>query len=516
MKLTQKENSGIFRADLLLEKFLGWFSGNKIPFFATVLIGILAHGFVMANKLLNHDELASLFSKGATVSSGRWGLALTSYLIPDYSMPWINGVLSILLIAVAVCLLVELFCIRSKALQVLLGGLVITFPSLTGIFSYMFTAPSYALAFLLAVTAVCLASRGNRWGNRIGAIACLVLSLGIYQAYIAVAASMFVLYMIWLLYTRRAEAKETIARGVGYVLVLLAGLVVYWMVNQLALMITGTQTNSYAVNARSDESILFRLVYAYYAFAKSLITGAGGMMPTVWNRCLHILSLVVILAELFFQRKADKFSFNNLLLAALVCLLPLAINSIYLLVSRDAVHTLMMYGQVAVYVFAAFVLDNAAPAEKQRKLRGVMALIVVICMVLLIISCVYFANSAYLNLHLQYENTYAMCNNILTQMQMTPGYTAQTPLLLAGFYPEAAYTEHFTQHFIVAGLRGISINSWSREFFFPYYCGVEIPMATEEQAAAVQSTAAYAQMPCYPNAGSVQMIDGIMVVKLSN
>ena len=34
------------------------------------------------NKLLNHDEIESLFGKGATITSGRWGLEPVKLLFP--------------------------------------------------------------------------------------------------------------------------------------------------------------------------------------------------------------------------------------------------------------------------------------------------------------------------------------------------------------------------------------------------------------------------------------------------
>ena len=79
------------------------YKNNKTPFLAALFTGLLAHGFAFTNKLLNHDEIESLFGKGATVTSGRWGLELVKLLFPDWSMPWIYGIISVVLLAVSVC-----------------------------------------------------------------------------------------------------------------------------------------------------------------------------------------------------------------------------------------------------------------------------------------------------------------------------------------------------------------------------------------------------------------------------
>ena len=90
-------------------RFLTWLWENKVPFFSSLIFGLIAHMFVITNKLPNHDDVIYLFGKGATVSSGRWGLELLRQVIPDYSMPWLHGITSLLLLSVSICIIVELF-----------------------------------------------------------------------------------------------------------------------------------------------------------------------------------------------------------------------------------------------------------------------------------------------------------------------------------------------------------------------------------------------------------------------
>lgn len=73
--------------------------GYKLPFIATLLFGLAAHAFAMTNKLPFDDEAIYLFGKGTTTESGRYGLELLRLIMPDYSMPWIYGLISLLLIS---------------------------------------------------------------------------------------------------------------------------------------------------------------------------------------------------------------------------------------------------------------------------------------------------------------------------------------------------------------------------------------------------------------------------------
>ena len=48
-------------------------------FFASVMVwGVLAHGTVLFNKIGFFDEMLYMFNVGATYTSGRWMLGITS------------------------------------------------------------------------------------------------------------------------------------------------------------------------------------------------------------------------------------------------------------------------------------------------------------------------------------------------------------------------------------------------------------------------------------------------------
>ena len=168
---------------------------NRAPFLTAVLAGLAAHMFMFTNKLVNHDDIEALFYKGATITSGRWGLELSSLVLPNWSMPWIYGILTLLMIAVSVCVMLRLLGIHSKLSHILLAAVVVSFPSLTGTYCFMFTSAAYGIAFLLAVLSVWFYQKGGPLFVSLAAFS-LVLCLSIYQAYVAVAASLFVLLMI--------------------------------------------------------------------------------------------------------------------------------------------------------------------------------------------------------------------------------------------------------------------------------------------------------------------------------
>ena len=137
-------------------------------------------------------------------------------------------------------------------------------------------------------------------------------------------------------------------------------------------------------------------------------------------------------------------------------------------------------------------------------------------MAVVIICNTYFANEFSLYNYLMKENVTSFYTSILTQVYETPGFAEGAELALIGEPPEfpvernACYTrDEFT-------LPGNPVDSSAiAPFIIRYYIGSDIPLADDDTIAALMDTAEFAEMPVYPYYGSVRMIDGTVVVKLS-
>ena len=384
----------------LLERIFQFLHISRFSLMPALVSGFLAHGFCFTNKFINHDEIYNLFGKGATVDSGRWGLGALDSIFPNYSMPWIHGILTIVLIAAGVCLIAHILEIRNPLLQALLGGAIVVFPLWTSTFSFMFTSSSYAVAFLLAVLSVWVfvnvKKRPVAW-----LISCLMLifSVGIYQAYIAIAASFFVLLMVQRLMEQN-DAAKVFRFGVGCVAMMGVSLVVYYAIAFMAVKLSGGEFLVYAVE--QETGILFRIALAYNGFIKALTSGYYGFVDTGLSFVSHLLGVALCIG--FGIRELIVLKENKKRILFLVCivLLPLSMNCLFLISTTQIIHSLVLYSFISLYVLAAILLDRAE-GVKLLWLRDV----VVICLLLTVVSNVFTANKVYLKLHLQYEQAYA-------------------------------------------------------------------------------------------------------------
>lgn len=511
---------------LLLERLAHWAAAqireNLLSLLSSGIFGILAYFFAFTNKLVNHDEVHSLFSKGATVESGRWGLGALDSLFPNYSMPWIYGVLTVAIMAVAICLILRIFRIQNRTLQVLLSGCILVFPSLIGTFGYMFTSPPYALSFLLAVVSVWAVQRENKW-YLLPALGCLVLSVSIYQSYIAIAASLLVLVLMRQLLDG-AEAGRVLKNGIFYVVFLVAALAAYFAATQVVFRITGTSFGAYASDnlTLSLSTILSGAALAYRNFLAFFTDRFHGLIPTPLSQAAHFACLAAgaLLLVLWLVSRTRKDWGRIALMLLLTALLPLAVNCMYMITSAASIHTLVLYGFAAFYIFCALLADRCLTAPLSgrlfRELRCIACNLLPLALALVLTINIYTANRAYLNLHLRYENAYAFYSSVLTELRQTPGFDENTQLAILGTYegPDF-YEEQFADISAITGVKGFLPDSYSAQRFLEYYLGTELPFASPEVAAAIAATEEYRSMPCYPYYGSVKKFGNTMVVKLS-
>ena len=494
---------------------------NAVPLISSAVFGALAYLFAFTNKLVNHDEVQSLFMKGATVDSGRWGLGVLDTIFPNYSMPWIYGVITLALMAVSVCLILNLFQIKNKVLQALLAGSIVVFPSLIGTFGYMFTSSSYGLSFLLAVLGVWLICKPH-WLWALPAGVCMVLSLSIYQSYIAVAASLLVLVLIQKL-LQGDKFLPVLLRGIWFVAFLIASLAVYYIGTQVVLKITGVEMNSYASGSitLSLSTLPSAVALAYESFGKFFTEGHRGLILTPMSQLMHwvvLASIAFFLLVLLRRKKADLPA--ALLLPVLLGLLPLAINCMYLITSDDSIHTLVLYGFVSVYILAVILAEEVLPLDLAKKIpelcrRGALDLLT-LALGLILISNIYIANEAYLHMYLRYENTFAFYTSLVTDLRHTPEFTRDSKLAVIGNWEKPEfYEEQFGFLRQLTGVHGIAPDSYSRNRFLEYYIGADLNFPEEAEMAAIQSSPEFVEMACYPYHGSIRMIGDTLVVKLS-
>jgi hypothetical protein len=495
------EKLGIWLRDIYLK--------NRTPFLAAIISGLLAHMFMFTNKLVNHDDIEALFTKGATVTSGRWGLEAAKLLFPDWSMPWIYGVITLVLIAISACIMLNVLDIRSTLMRIILPVLAVTFPSLVGTYCFMFTSAAYGLAFLLCVLSVYMYKRGGL-ANTLLAIMALVLGLGIYQAYIAITASLFVLIMIKAAMAAEKSVWQIVLYGLKALAMMLAALAVYYAITLLVFKFTGAEFNSYVLdNVNSQASIPGKVRMAYDNFIYVFKYRNFYLISTETSRYIHIALLALMAVGLVLVALQNKKPLHIVLLAVLVLLLPLSINCMYLMMSSQSIHTLVLYSFICFYFLGAIIVEqlNGKSALLAKDLTAVLLGVV-------IVANVYFANMTYLKIYLNYENATAFYSSMIAQIKDTEGFDENSKLAIIGQQDNLLYSFPELDTNLLLGPSADLINIYSRDNFFKEYLGFNIAFADDEELEEISQTTEFEEMAEYPYYGSVKKIGDYIVVKL--
>lgn len=503
----------------IYNKFERWYKKYIKVFLFILFIGLLAHTFAFTNKLLNHDELNCLFSKGGTYTLGRWGLELISLIFPDISMPWYIGIISLILISFSACIISEIFNIKSNLIKVLIGGIMITFPTITATFTYMFTAGSYAVAIFLSVFAVYLCSK-DKWYLYIIGIISLVLSLSLYQAYISISASLLLLTLLIKAQKENSTFKAVIILALKYLLFLLLSLACYLIITNIINNLLHVQFTSYQganqMGKITLSTILQGIINCYLTPIEIFFNNWNGLLYSKLLKILYgILCVFDVIIILIYINKSRKINIINAFLIILFTLtLPISINMLYILNPQVSMHTLMVYGNIIIFIIPFLLYEEI----KKEKFISMIKNISIIFSIFIIFEYITLANECYTRLFLTYENTYAFYNTLVTRIEENENFNSGTKVALIGKYNGDLlnnYDGFFKDTFQITGIRNAHqlITTYSNMNFLRNYIGINFNFATETEINEIKKTEEYNKMNTYPYNNSIQMINGILVVK---
>lgn len=502
---------------------------KKCAIITTFLFGLLAHGPIMFKKLAKQDDILYMFIGGETFSSGRWMLfaaeKLKNLLFQDsvYNIPTFNVVFSLCCIAVAACIIIDLFDIKLINLCILLSGIMVCIPVMASMYAYMFTAQFFSLAILFAVAGSSLVLTKKQWYWILLGIFLMTLSVGIYQAYIPLMLCIFLFGMIKQF--SEADTREKQKRAFFRIMILGISCVGFLLLNtvilNICLKITDIKLSGYkGIGYATKTPLMIYLSRAVFAYKEFLLPQKGtfyDILPGSSHAlylCVHLLTVIFYACFLFSVWKKSKLSGIMILLMGLM--VPLVVNFIFVMVDETYCYVLMEYGYVMYFVFFIWIFENV-----QEQFRSVIKKIsggIVSCILFLfvIIFC-RFDNLCYMKLEITQAQMTRYFTTLVTRMQDADGYDASMPVAYIG---KPRISENDTTITEIQELNHIHVSpffgfreSLPHEHWrqlmnvFLAFKAWEVDPAELETLPEVQA------MPSYPNKGSIKVIDDTLVVK---
>lgn len=497
-------------------------SETRIAFFTTFIVGLLAHMMALTFDIPNHDGLASMYFDQNMITSGRWFLTVACAISSYYTIPWLIGILSLIYLSVANCFLVNFLGIENRIFIGLSGALLVTFPSLAGNFAYVFTMDGYMMGVLLSIVAVWCVEKFPKFGFLFGAAA-LGFSMGIYQSYVAIAI-LLTMYGIGRILMTEKKAKEKLTGILKYVGMGAIGAAFYYVMLRILLAVQGKELDTYqGISGMADGNgagllgtvkLMYKDFITFSFNSHVFMPDALGAVVTVLLLVTATVSFVLIAKERGLLKKPLFYVFTLIFVIALPC----AMNAILLISTDVTYHVLMRYQWAFLLICALAIVEGTG--KKQKTPVRLLWMATIFCTVL----CFEYAvtdNIAYSNLQKRYEKTYAYCVRLLDRIEQTDGYYHGMPVAMVGVvgqdnFPNSDVTEPVTGSIIGTTGDFMLFKPENYQDFFKHFLGADVNFMSSDCVSDFYYEDFYAEMPSFPDNGSVKIVDGVMYVKTEN
>lgn len=501
-------------------------------FIAVMVTGVLAHGYALFNRISYHDNAACLFSLGGTYESGRWALGfiydIQMKTTKLFSVPVFNGLLSILFIALSAMLIVELFHIKSRIWAAFIGIIMVVYPVVTSIFSFMFTAWEYFLALYLAVLAACVLEKKRSFIGFVESVIILSVSLGLYQAFFAVTICLFLTSMFMdVINDRISSVKEYVLRGLLALCQLVTGLGVWAIIRALTLTIKHIEPAKYKGMNEGYSLSAFpnQVVEAYRAFFSF---SQEGINATLYLRAFTAVVVAATIIQIVYALivAKQKASVKWISLVGLA-LLPLAMNVVYILSTSEEYHvdTLMLYGNIIIFILPVLLIEWMEQighyGELFTKAITCITWVQIVVIAVLSVGYTYMDNAAYMKGEIAVEQATAYFTELVANIKATDGFDDDMEIVFVGWdkLEDATNAKVDTDD----QLEAIKLEKFPRftdiityggsRYFMQEHLGFGNDLLIEDDGT-IAAQADVQAMPTYPNDGSIKVLDNKIIVKL--
>ena len=493
----------------------------KTVFFCVFAFGLVAHGYCYFNGNFSHDSLFDLYelSPEPMISVGRYIRPVYRLIRGDFALPVISGFLFMLFMALSIYLLTDILPIRKKLFLVLTCGILMTNYSVTLLnATYIHDADSYGFALLLVLLGIYITVKFKR--GIFFAPLLYVVSLGLYQAYMNVAIFIFLLLALVTL-LEGADVKQVYLKGLFQMISVGAGMAIYFIGYKVVLLITGiSQSDGYnsvsKTGGLSIRNIAHRLYYCLKSELEWLIYPRNRVTWLITGITFILMAAMIwLVIRLLFRMKSSKKPIPGVI--GIFAMMPFGINFITIL--SNQYHELttfsLFFFYILLFVLIELYLKNSDRAKISNNITYFCAMLLCI---IVFDNCIY-SNQVYLKKDMENASTLSVLTRIIDRMEETEGYVpGETECAFIGILDEGPLNQHRAGfNYNTGGLWYNFNTSYPDTYpvYMNYYLDYPMTFVSSEKRTALQNSPEVQNMPFFPAKDSVKMVDGVLVVKLS-
>ncbi len=529
--------------DRLVCKAKQKFENNKSTFLfcvlVTFIVGLITHAYMYFQDSFSHDSLNEFYGYEYIEQKIRVG----RFLVPIYRMltrsnltlPWLIGVYSLLWISMSVFLTVKLFNVKSKIFMSLISGIFTVNITVIGTTAtYMHDADVDMFALFMSVLAVFIWCRYKK-GYIFSAI-CVFIIWGLYQCYISVTITLLIIFYILEL-LKQKEFKPVFISGLKFISLLLIVGIIYFIIFKSVMLLGNikeisdynTLDNMFSMNfIRFVKNVILAYISSIYyiLFPHSLLP-----VYLIFGLTLILIgSAGFIVFSIIFSKKIGVK--EKLLILVLMAVIPLAMNVSSAL--SGARHDLMYFAFWLSYLFVLLIFYNIKDFKFNRGKTITFFItkfgkcVSVSVLTVILLSNVVLANKIYLKKDLEQDAALSYFTRVVDRMDSFDGYDRKNTAVVFVGMPEI-FIENMngfknpkhlfgsdSSKYIVGTKSSYVLGSASKGYYKSYFeYKLRYSIIAEDDTPYIENDIVK-DMPVFPDEGSLQMIDGTLVVKLGN
>ena len=500
----------------------------KIAFYSTFIIALLIHIYKFTNTLPNHDSLYNYYSTQNAVGSGRWALSFVCGISSYWDLPWVNGLISCVFIALTTVVLVSLFKLRNLVLIILSGALLAASPSTTETLFFLFTADGFFAAMFLAALSVYFSKIGeNRISRFILSGVCICITCGIYQAYVSFALVLAVCCLIDNLLLNDNKKKDYLIWIIRQIIIYCIALAAYYIIWKTWLHISGTTAVDYQGISEVGTISLHLIAEGFIKSIRSII-----VYFMQWDVIEHgftlysvlcIIFVVIMICGLiiaFIKSEILKRKWAVVLFVLALCAI-IPFSCMWHFVSDSVRYRPMMLQSMTVlFVLTAVLFERWARLLFKNAVCSFLLLIVFINAVM--------ANISYYYMNLSYERSYADAVEMKIGIHdLQSKYNINSIAIIGNRLAEVQWEFSNPDNGKITPVGEIHMFSSMFETnllydsdhtvpFLQNVMGVNLDSVSKLKASELSSLPEVQSMECWPNDGSMRVMDGVLIIKLSD
>jgi len=392
----------------------------KACFFTALLVGLIAHFYKITNWLPNWDSLVFRYDSQNMIALGRWFLPVVCSFSSFYDLPFLNGIVAIVFHALGAVCICRILHVQKKTTAMLIGAVMVSFPTVTSVMMYNYVADGYSIAFFLATLAALYMTKEKP--RYLLAALLIALASGIYQAYITVTIMLVLCWLIDETIYHHASFLMILKKSLQMLLTGILGMALYGGILKVLLSIFSVNLLDYqGINASASLKGL-DLAGSLYTIKETFLgcffdASEGINLYFVLHVFVVVFTLLHYLKYIV-QNQLYKKPANIFAIVILGSMLIAGAGALAFVNAGVDYHNLMIMGYAVFYLFFIVLYERGTDAKETY--TCIKCWVVLLTAAAIIANQVVIANVSYHKAQIAYEKSYGVLLRIADRIEQTP------------------------------------------------------------------------------------------------